>query len=111
MLTLKRAVLVVTLIASALGLSAFLPAHPSSPGLGTAHADPGFCGVRNSTAPAPGTGIMYVVRNKCNFTIQVHVWLPSANRYATAGCKYIGPGGFGYFADARVDQNWSVRHC
>jgi hypothetical protein len=103
------AILVATLIA--VGLWSLLPTNQSSLGVRTARADPGFCGVRNDTVPAPGTGIMYVVRNKCNFTIRVKIWLTSFQRYSSAGCKSIAPHGFGYFADAAVDRNWAVHSC
>jgi len=109
-LRLKRIVISV-LVATLVALWAFPLANQSSPVSGTAQADPGFCGVRNSTAPAPGTGILYVVRNKCNSTIQIRIWLTSFDRWGKAGCKPIAAHGFGYFADLAVDQNWDPRAC
>lgn len=112
MLTTHRGVLaVLAATAIVVGVSASLPAAQSSPLLGTAHADPSFCGVTNSVEPAHGAGLLYIVRNKCNFTIEVRIWFISFQRYGYAGCKKIEPGGFGYFADHTVDRHWSVQHC
>jgi len=92
--------ILVVAVASAGVLMAGLSAAP-------ANADSGFCAVRHGTTWASGTGIVYIVHNKCSV----------AHRFAVrAGgmrsqCQTIPAYLLGYYAGMRVDPNWYVVNC
>jgi hypothetical protein len=72
-----------------------------------AHADNGFCGVRDGTAWASGTGIVYIVYNKCSTGFHFAVVAGGLRSY----CQWIPAHLRGYYSGMRVDQNWYVVNC
>jgi hypothetical protein len=76
-----------------------------------AHADSGFCGVRNDQFLGVADNMVYVVRNKCASAITVKVYFTEPRRYADPGCLRIPAGRFGYFTSIYATNNWVVRNC
>ena len=121
-MVLRRPAMVVLLAALvALLLWWLLPGRSSTPtAVGPAHADSGFCGVRNDQGATYDT-TWYAVRNKCsvahNFAVRKH-WIDVFGVHfivQVGGCQRIPPHGIRYYSIGcpycNYDNRWYVVNC
>lgn len=104
----RRAVVLAVVVAAACAALLLAGRGPGPvPAVAPAHADSGFCGVRVGTAAVPGSGIEYIMRNKC---ATLHHFRVHAGGFWTS-CHAVGGYSYGYFVSNRIDENWYIGIC
>lgn len=81
----------------------------------TAHADSGFCGVRNGVFVLYNGTVVYQVRNQCSASHTFRVDVPAGGGIVVeSGCQNVPGGGIGYYTVSPsylFSDNWYITNC